>query len=183
MGDFGGKRACGDFVTLSEHSNMAQNVSASLKAKTLRLQWMKLALSVIASPRYAARSKCNTRFRTTKYWKEVVSPLLIWTLPVHCRNCFWISLFKFVLVRSSLCILTSNFATESITLSPFIWHGFCLYFETCADPYRASLEIAFQNNVKRYNEGSVQTCCFSRTSNKENYLRVVVCIFHCYSDI
>ena len=31
---------------------------------------------------------------TAKYWNEGVSPLLIWTLPVQCRNCF--SLFKFV---------------------------------------------------------------------------------------
>ena len=43
MGDFGGKRACGGFVTLNEHSNTVQSVSASLKAKNLRPQWMKLA--------------------------------------------------------------------------------------------------------------------------------------------
>ena len=37
--------------------------------------------------------------------------------------------------------------------------------------------------MTRYNEGSVQTCCFSRTSNKEKYLKVVVCIFLSYSDM
>ena len=43
MGDFGGVRACGGFVTLNEHSIITQNVSASPKAKNLWPQWMKLA--------------------------------------------------------------------------------------------------------------------------------------------
>lgn len=117
---------------------------------------------------------------TAKYWKKVGSPLLIWPLPVHCRNHF--SLFKFVLVRSSLGILTSNFDTESSHKA----HSSDMVYVCIlrrAEPYQASLEIAFQNNVKHCNEGSVQTCCFSRTSNKEKYLKVVVCILVCYSDI
>ena len=125
-------------------------------------------------------SRSGSATETGKYWKEVVSPQLIWTLPVHCRNCF--SLLKFVLVRS-LYILTLNFDTESITQNPFILHGLCLNLKKCAEPYQAILEIAFQNNVKRYNKGSVQTCCFSGTSDKENYLKVVAYIFLCYSDI
>ena len=43
MEDFGGKRACGGFVTLNEHSIITQNVSASLKTENLRPQWMKMA--------------------------------------------------------------------------------------------------------------------------------------------
>ena len=51
------------------------------------------------------------------------------------------------------------------------------------EPYRAILETAFQNNVMRYNEGSVETCCLSRTSNKEKYLKVDVHIFLSHSDM
>ena len=58
-----------------------------------------------------------------------------------------------------------------------------LYFETFAELYRPILETVFQKNVKRYNGGSVQTCCFSSTSNEEKYLKVAVCIFLCYSDM
>ena len=43
MGDFGGERSCRGYVTLNEHSVMAQNVSALLKAENLRSQWMKMA--------------------------------------------------------------------------------------------------------------------------------------------
>ena len=39
---------------------------------------------------------------TAKYWKGVVSPLLIWTLPVQCRNC--LGLFKLVLVSYVLAL-------------------------------------------------------------------------------
>ena len=39
----------------------------------------------------------------------------------------------------------------------------------------------FLNNVTCYNERLVQTCCFSRTSNKEKYLKVAVHIFLSYS--
>ena len=45
MEDFGGIRACGGFVTLNEHSIMAQIVSESLKAENLRPLRMKMALS------------------------------------------------------------------------------------------------------------------------------------------
>lgn len=115
----------------------------------------------------------------TKYCKEVVSPLLIWTLPVHCRNFF--SLFKFVLVRSSLCLLTTNFDTESITQSPFIWHGLWLYFEICGDPYRASLEIAFQKNVKHYKKDRDKHVVFEEFLIKKSIWKLSVFSFAvCY---
>ena len=88
---------------------MAQNVSASLKAKNLWPRWMKMAkkytyFSVMASPTSGTRWKCNTHISYSKILKGSGESLLIWTLPAWCKNCF--SLFQFVLVSSTFGILT-----------------------------------------------------------------------------
>ena len=93
MEDFGGKRACGGFVTFNEHSIMTQRVLASLKADNLLPQWMKMALSAHCCRLSQAQNMLLDQgailaLETAKYWKEVGSPPLIWTLPVQCRNCF-----------------------------------------------------------------------------------------------
>ena len=102
---------------INEHSIMVQ------KCFAIAQRWKSLAsvpenglkcsqLSVIASPRYAAWSECNSCFRNNKILEGSGGPVLIWMLPVQCRNCF--SLFEFVPVMSSLCILTLNFDVHRV---------------------------------------------------------------------
>ena len=69
--------------------------------------------------------------------------LLISTLPAWCKNCF--SLFQFVLVNSTFGILTWNFNTKLITLSPFIWH--LLFFTSSNVPSHISVffKMPFKN--------------------------------------
>lgn len=118
-------------------------------------------LSVIASPRYAAQSECNTGFRSSKILARSgeSSSNLVVTSALQKLFLFksFLSLFKFVLVRSLLCILTLNFDriyyTKPIHLTWFmfvIWdicQAISSYFRNCLSRQREVLQRRIGTNM------------------------------------